>query len=105
MVSDVIHYETKKLVYYKGNISSFVKIHPEAKYYFELQFSPLAFVFPTPERLDGINSTTKTVLKMDHVSYTYPVREGASSGSKSKRPYFTCYSLDLLTNCIFHCYY
>jgi elongation factor 3 len=72
VVSDVIHYEHKKLVYYHGSLSSFVKIHPEAKYYYELDASSLRFSFPVPGRLDGINSTTKSILKMEGVSYTYP---------------------------------
>ena len=72
VVTDVIHYETRKLVYYHGNLTSFVKIHPEAKYYYDLESSPLKFVFPVPERLDGINSTTKAILKLDDVTFTYP---------------------------------
>lgn len=72
VVTDVIHYENKKLVYYHGTLSAFVKKHPEAKYYYELDSSSLKFVFPTPERLDGINSTTRSILKLDNVTYTYP---------------------------------
>ena len=30
------------------------------------------FKFPVPERLDGVNSTTRAVLKMDNITYTYP---------------------------------
>lgn len=29
VISDVIHYEGKKLVYYHGNLTEFVRIHPE----------------------------------------------------------------------------
>ena len=72
VITDVIHYETKKLVYYHGNLTHFVEIHPEAKYYYELQSSTLVFKFPTPDRLEGINSTTRSVMKMEGVSYTYP---------------------------------
>jgi len=72
VVSDVIHYEGKKLVYYHGNLTKFVEIHPEAKYYYELEGSTLSFKFPVPERLEGINSTTRAVMKMDNISYTYP---------------------------------
>ena len=49
----------RKLVYYHGNLTHFVEIHPEAKYYYELQSSTLVFKFPIPERLDGIASTTR----------------------------------------------
>ena len=38
-----------------------MEIHPEAKYYYELESSTLVFKFPTPERLDGIASTTRSV--------------------------------------------
>jgi elongation factor 3 len=48
-------------VYYHGNLTHFVEIHPEAKYYYELQSSTLVFKFPVPERLDGIASTTRSV--------------------------------------------
>lgn len=72
VISDVIHYETRKLVYYHGNLTHFVEIHPEAKYYYELEGSTLQFKFPIPERLDGINSITKSVMKMNNVTYTYP---------------------------------
>jgi elongation factor 3 len=47
-------------------------IHPEAKYYYELEGSTLAFNFPVPGRLDGINSQTRSILKMENVSFTYP---------------------------------
>lgn len=76
VITDVIHYEGRQLAYYPGSLQDFVKLHPEAKYYYELSGSTLKFVFPTPDRLDGIASTTKTILKMEHVSYTYP---GAAS--------------------------
>ena len=72
VLTDIIHYETKKLVYYHGNLTNFVQVHPEAKYYYELDSSNLKFVFPNPERLDGINSTTRSILKMDNITYTYP---------------------------------
>ena len=48
VITDVIHYEEKKLVYYHGNMTHFVAIHPEAKYYYELQGSTLEFKFPIP---------------------------------------------------------
>jgi elongation factor 3 len=72
VVTDIIHYEHKKLVYYHGSLSTFVRIHPEAKYYYDLSASTLKFCFPVPGRLDGINSNTRAILKMDDVAYTYP---------------------------------
>ena len=72
VVTDVIHYENRKLVYYHGTLSQFVVIHPEAKYYFELDASSMRFSFPIPGRLEGINSTTRAILRMENVTYTYP---------------------------------
>jgi elongation factor 3 len=72
VITDVVHYEHRQLVYYHGNLSHFVSIHPEAKYYFDLETSGLSFKFPTPERLEGINSTTRSVMKMDNITFTYP---------------------------------
>jgi elongation factor 3 len=72
VVTDVIHYETRKLVYYSGNITEFVKIKPEAKYYFELDGESMKFDFPIPERLDGINSTTRAIITLKNATYTYP---------------------------------
>eukprot|EP01038_Epipyxis_sp_PR26KG_P012917 gene12917-17311_t len=76
VLTDVIHYEEKKLVYYHGNLTHFVEIHPEAKYYYDLESSNISFKFPVPERLDGINSTTRSILKMEGCDFTYP---GSSS--------------------------
>jgi len=72
VITDVIHYESRKLVYYHGNLTHFVDIHPEARYYHSLEASTMEFKFPVPDRLDGINSVTKSVLKMVNVTYTYP---------------------------------
>ena len=72
VLTDVIHYEDKKLVYYHGNLTHFVSIHPEAKYYYQLESSTLSFKFPTPERLEGINSNTRSIIKLENVQYTYP---------------------------------
>jgi elongation factor 3 len=47
-------------------------VHPEAKYYYELEGSTLSFNFPVPGRLDGINSNTRSILKLENVNYTYP---------------------------------
>lgn len=87
VVTDIIHYEHKKLVYYHGSLTDFVKIHPEAKYYYDLEASTLKFSFPTPGRLDGINSNTRAILKMDGVQYSYP---GASKPTISNASVRVC---------------
>lgn len=72
VATDVVHYEKRKLVYYPGNLSSFVQIKPEAKNYYNLSSSDSEFSFPQPGILTGIKSNTKAIMRMDNVSYTYP---------------------------------
>eukprot|EP00842_Homolaphlyctis_polyrhiza_P004925 jgi/Hompol1/5433/HPOL_004443-RA len=68
----IIHYEQKKLVYYKGNLSKFVERRPEAKSYYTLTASNVKFSFPAPAILLGIRSNTKAMLKMTDITFTYP---------------------------------
>ncbi|KAI5296059.1 hypothetical protein KEM52_005872 [Ascosphaera acerosa] len=76
--TDILHYEQKKLVHYKGNLADFVKVKPEGKSYYTLSSSNVQFKFPPPGILSGIKSNTRTILRMSNVSYTYP---GASKPS------------------------
>ncbi|RKP00808.1 hypothetical protein CXG81DRAFT_12800 [Caulochytrium protostelioides] len=68
--TDIIHYDKRKLGYYPGNLSAFVARVPKARSYYTLSDS-LAFRFPPPSILAGINSRTKVILRMKHASYTY----------------------------------
>lgn len=75
--TDIIHYEgvknqAKKLGYYQGNLSAFVKVKPEAKSYYTLTATNEKFVFPPPGILTGVRSNTRLILKMTNASYTYP---------------------------------
>ncbi|QPG75132.1 [NU+] prion formation protein 1 [Brettanomyces nanus] len=70
--TDIIHYENKKLVFYKGNLSDFVAIKPEAKAYYTLTDSNVKMHFPKPGILTGVKSNTRAVAKMSKVTYTYP---------------------------------
>ncbi|RPB16545.1 hypothetical protein P167DRAFT_532096 [Morchella conica CCBAS932] len=70
--TDIIHYEEKKLVYYKGNLSEFVKVRPEGKAYYTLDASSVKFFFPPPGLLTGVKSNTRSIIKMTGVTYTYP---------------------------------
>ncbi|EPQ26382.1 uncharacterized protein PFL1_06030 [Pseudozyma flocculosa PF-1] len=70
--TDIIHYEKKKLRYYKGNLSDFVKTKPEAKSYYSLGSSTVKFSFPPPGSLMGVRSNTRTILKMSNCTFTYP---------------------------------
>ncbi|CAN6621182.1 [NU+] prion formation protein 1 [Trichomonascus vanleenenianus] len=70
--TDIIHYESKKLVYYKGNLSEFVKVRPEGKAYYTLTDSNLRMAFPPPGILSGVRSNTRAIARMSNVTFTYP---------------------------------
>jgi elongation factor 3 len=81
MCTGVIHYEQRdvwgpyrRLVHYKGKMSEFVKLQPQAKHYFELATSEdsLKFNFPEPGRLEGIKTSTQKFLEMEGVNFKYP---------------------------------
>merc|ERR1712137_742331 len=76
VAQDMVHYEkNRKLKVYKGNLSDFVKLVPEAKAYYELESENVAFSFPDPGMLEGVTSKTKALIKMTDVSFKYPTRE------------------------------
>jgi len=70
--TDIYHYENRRLRRYKGNLSEFVKVKPEAKSYYELAAATLKFNFPEPPPLDGVTSRQKSILNMKKVTFTYP---------------------------------
>lgn len=72
VVTDVLHYETLKLVPYTGGLRHFISLKPEAQSYYELSAANLRFRFPNPGPLDGITSTTKNILTMRNCSFQYP---------------------------------
>lgn len=76
--TDIIHYENKKLAYYKGNLAKFVEVKPEAKAYYTLTDSNAQMHFPAPGILTGIKSKTKAVAKMSGVTFSYPGAEKPS---------------------------
>ncbi|CAH7690725.1 P-loop containing nucleoside triphosphate hydrolase protein, partial [Phakopsora pachyrhizi] len=70
--TDIIHYQNKQLVYYRGNLSKFVEKYPAAKSYYTLSASLVKFVFPPPGPLMGVRSQTRAILKATNVTFTYP---------------------------------
>lgn len=78
--TDVIHYEQRpvwgpyrKLVHYKGKMSEFVELQPQAKHYFELATTDhMEFHLPDPGRLEGVKTSTQKFLEMEHVDFRYP---------------------------------
>jgi elongation factor 3 len=73
VTTDIYHYEPgKKLGHFKGNLAAFVKVRPEAKSYYTLSASNVQFKFPPPGILSGVKSTTRAIIRMSNVSYSYP---------------------------------
>jgi elongation factor 3 len=76
VAQDMVHYEkNRKLKVYKGNLSEFVKLVPEAAAYYKLESDNVAFSFPDPGMLEGVTSRTKALIKMTDVSFKYPSRD------------------------------
>jgi len=73
--TDIVHYENKKLVRYRGNLTAFVAKVPSAVAYYKLEETLVKFAFPQPGRLDGITTTTKAVLKLEGATFTWPGRD------------------------------
>merc|ERR1711988_460643 len=67
--------KNRKLKVYKGNLSEFVKLVPEAAAYYKLESDNVAFSFPDPGMLEGVTSKTKALMKMTDCSFRYPSRE------------------------------
>ena len=68
----ILQIDRMKLKLHKGNLSEFVKSHPEAESYFTFKASKFKFNFPQPSFLEGVKSKGKFLIKMDKVSLTYP---------------------------------
>jgi len=81
--TDILHYESKKLVHYKGNLAAFVKVKPEGKAYYSLEDSTVQFKFPSPGLLTGVRSMTRSIMKMSGVTFTYPGYEKPSMSDVS----------------------
>jgi elongation factor 3 len=70
--TDILVIENLGLCSYSGNLSNYVKEHPEAMSFFELKSDKLKFTFPQPGPISGIKSRGKPLIKMDNVTFTYP---------------------------------
>mmetsp|Transcript_42170 Transcript_42170/g.51200 ORF Transcript_42170/g.51200 Transcript_42170/m.51200 type:complete len:1088 (+) Transcript_42170:115-3378(+) len=71
----IIHFETRKLVTYRGNLTEFVKQCPAAKKYYELSDDELKFIFPAPGFLEGVKNKDKAIVKITNASFGYPGAE------------------------------
>ena len=68
----ILQIDKLKLKLHRGNLSEFVKTHPEASSYFEFKANKFKFNFPQPCFLEGVKSRGKALIKMDNVSLKYP---------------------------------
>ena len=79
MCTHIIDFQNRKLKMFRGSkgkvLEEFVENFPEKKGYFELKNDVVKFVFPEPGQLEGIKSMSKTILKMNNVTFQYPTRD------------------------------
>lgn len=74
--TDIIQCDHMRLKNYRGNLSAFCAIVPEAKAYHELKASSTTkFVFPAPRPVTGVKSKGKALLWMEDCEFTYPGTE------------------------------
>lgn len=76
--TNIVHYETRKLKTYKGNLSKFVEVKPEAKAYYELEAATFKFTFPEPGFLADIKNKGKPIIRLTNCTYQYPGRDKPS---------------------------
>ncbi|TIB93832.1 hypothetical protein E3Q10_01072 [Wallemia mellicola] len=70
--TDIVHYEDRRLVYYKGNLSQFVARVPAAQAYYTLEATTIKFTFPPPGSLMGVRSNTRAIMKLKDCVFAYP---------------------------------
>merc|ERR1719361_3229935 len=79
MCTHIIDFQDRKLKTFKGTkgstLSQFVEKYPDKKAYFELTNETMSFSFPTPGPMEGVKSRSKTVLKMQNVTFQYPTKD------------------------------
>merc|ERR1719267_276698 len=79
MCTHILDFQDRKLKTFKGEegkcLSQFVEKYPEKKAYFELSNEVMKFTFPTPGAMEGVKSRSKTVLRMNNVTFQYPTKD------------------------------
>jgi len=79
MCTHIIDFQDRKLKTFKGEkgrtLTQFVEKYPEKKAYFELSNEVMKFVFPEPGAMEGVKSRSKTILRMDKVTFQYPTKD------------------------------
>merc|ERR1719379_1628114 len=79
MCTHIVDFHERKLRQFKAEkgtvLTKFVETYPEKASYFELSDKNEQWVFPTPGSLEGVKSRSKTILKMQDVTFKYPTHE------------------------------
>merc|ERR1712110_1274330 len=79
MCTHIVDFHDRKLRQFKATkgevLSKYVETYPEKASYFELSDKNEQWVFPTPGCLEGVKSRSKTILKMQDVTFKYPTHE------------------------------
>merc|ERR1711904_93627 len=79
MCTHILDFQDRKLKTFKGVkgscLTAFVEKYPDKKAYFELTNETMSFVFPAPGPMEGVKSRSKTVLKMQNVTFQYPTKD------------------------------
>ncbi|GMM57384.1 hypothetical protein DAKH74_047580 [Maudiozyma humilis] len=68
---NVLHFESRKLVLYKGSLSNFVSQCPNAQSYFAIKDNISTYHFPRPGYLEGVRTNEKIIIKVEDVSFKY----------------------------------
>jgi len=71
--TNIIEIQNLKLSLTKGNLTEFIKLRPDARAYFEFKATKLKFSFPTPGPIEGVKSKGKALIKVQNVSFKYPI--------------------------------
>jgi elongation factor 3 len=79
MCTHIVDFQDRKLKMFKGTkgscLTQFVEKYPEKKKYFELSDEVMKFSFPAPGPMEGVKSRSKTILRMNNVTFTYPTKD------------------------------
>ena len=70
--TDILQIERLKLKQHRGNLNKFMETNPEAKAYFSIKESKMAFRFPQPGPIEGVKSRSKALMKIQKGFFTYP---------------------------------
>merc|ERR1712032_1219643 len=79
MCTHIVDFQDRKLRTFKGTkgncLTEFVEKNPEKAKYFQLSDEVMKFAFPAPGALEGVKSRSKTILRMNNVTFQYPTKD------------------------------